>query len=136
MMDPIADMFTRIRNASAVKKAEIVLPMSKLKYEVAKILETEGWIKKAEIIAGGLDGKHTIFDELKIQLKYRKNGKPQISSIKRTSRPGLRIYVGKDEIPTVLNNYGMAILSTSKGLMTNKEARKQKIGGEVLGEIF
>ncbi len=135
-MDPIADMFTRIRNASAVKKTEIVLPMSKLKLEVAKILETEGWIKKAAIIAGGLDGKHNNFDELQIQLKYRKNGKPQISSIKRISRPGLRIYVGKDEIPTVLNNYGMAILSTSKGLMTNKEAKKQKIGGEVLGEIY
>ena len=136
MMDPIADMFTRIRNASAVKKTEIVLPMSKLKLEVAKILEAEGWVKKTSIVPGGLDGKHNIFDELKIQLKYRKNGKPQISSIKRISRPGLRIYVGKDEIPTVLNNYGMAILSTSKGLMTNKEARKQKIGGEVLGEIY
>ncbi len=135
-MDSIADMFTRIRNASAVKKTEIVLPISKLKLEVAKILEAEGWIKKATIIPGGLDGRHNSFDELQIQLKYRKNGKPQISSIKRISRPGLRIYVGKDEIPTVLNNYGMAILSTSKGLMTNKEAKKQQIGGEVLGEIF
>jgi small subunit ribosomal protein S8 len=135
-MDPIADMFTRIRNASAVKKTEIILPLSKLKLEVAKILEAEGWVKKTAVIPGGLDGKHNSFDELQIQLKYRKNGKPQISSIKRISRPGLRIYVGKDEIPTVLNNYGMAILSTSKGLMTNKEAKKQKIGGEVLGEIF
>ncbi len=135
-MDPIADMFTRIRNASAVKKTEIVLPISKLKYEVAKILEAEGWIKKATIIPGGLDGQHNRFDELELQLKYRKNGKPQIASIKRISRPGLRIYVGKDEIPTVLNNYGIALLSTSKGLMTNKEAKKQRIGGEVLGEIF
>jgi len=135
-MDPIADMFTRIRNASAVKKTEIVLPISKLKLEVAKILEAEGWVKKATVIPGGLDGRHNSFDELQIQLKYRKNGKPQISSIKRISRPGLRIYVGKDEIPTVLNNYGIAILSTSKGLMTNKEAKKQQIGGEVLGEIF
>jgi len=135
-MDPIADMFTRIRNASAVKKTEIILPISKLKLEVAKILEAEGWVKKATVIPGGLDGRHNSFDELQIQLKYRKNGKPQISSIKRISRPGLRIYVGKDEIPTVLNNYGIAILSTSKGLMTNKEAKKQQIGGEVLGEIF
>jgi len=135
-MDPIADMFTRIRNASAVKKTEIILPLSKLKFEVAKILEAEGWVKKTAVIPGGLDGRHNSFDELQIQLKYRKNGKPQISSIKRISRPGLRIYVGKDEIPTVLNNYGIAILSTSKGLMTNKEARKQQIGGEVLGEIF
>jgi len=135
-MDPIADMFTRIRNASAVKKTEIVLPISKLKHEVAKILESEAWVKKVTVLPGGLDGRHNSFDELQIQLKYRKNGKPQISSIKRISRPGLRIYVGKDEIPTVLNNYGIAILSTSKGLMTNKEAKKQKIGGEVLGEIY
>mgnify|MGYP002400775879 CR=1 FL=1 len=135
-MDPIADMFTRIRNASAVNKTEVIMPISKLKLEVAKILEAEGWVKKIAVIAGGLEGKHNNFDELKIQLRYRKNGKPQISSIKRISRPGLRIYVGKDEIPTVLNNYGIAILSTSKGLMTNKDAKKQHIGGEVLGEIF
>jgi len=135
-MDPIADMFTRIRNASAVKKPEIILPMSKLKYEVAKILEADGWIKKATIVAGGLNGRHSAFDELKLELKYRKNGKPQIEAINRISRPGLRIYVSKEEIPTVLNNYGMAIISTSRGLMTNKEAKKEKIGGEVLGEIF
>ena len=135
-MDPIADMFTRIRNASAVKKSEIVLPLSKLKLEIAKILETEGWVKKAEIIAGGLNGRHNNFDQLQIQLKYHKNGKPQISSIKRISRPGLRIYVSKDEIPTVLNNFGIAIISTSAGLMTNKQAKKDHIGGEVLGEIY
>ncbi len=135
-MDPIADMFTRIRNASAVKKSEIVLPLSKLKLEIAKILETEGWIKKAAIIAGGLNGRHNNFDQLQIQLKYHKNGKPQISSIKRISRPGLRIYVSKDEIPTVLNNFGIAIISTSRGLMTNKQAKKNNIGGEVLGEIY
>jgi len=135
-MDPIADMFTRIRNASAVRKPEIVLPFSKLKYEIAKILETEGWVKKVAIVAGGLKGRHNNFDELQIQLKYRKNGKPQIAEIKRISRPGLKIYVSKDEIPTVLNNFGIAIISTSKGLMTNREAKKQRIGGEVLGEIF
>ena len=135
-MDPIADMFTRIRNASAVKKPEIALPMSKLKYEVAKILENEGWIKKIEIVPGGFKGKHNNFDELLIKLKYRKNGKPQISSIKRVSRPGLKVYVSKNEIPTVLNNFGIAIISTSRGLMTNKEAKKQQIGGEVIGEIF
>ncbi len=135
-MDPIADMFTRIRNASAVKKPEIVLPLSKLKYEVAKILETEGWVKKVVILPGGLAGRRTNFDEIKIDLKYRKNGKPQITSISRVSRPGLRIYVSHDELPTVLNNYGIAIISTSRGLMTNKEAKKQKVGGEVIGEIF
>jgi len=136
MTDPIADMFTRIRNASAVHKAEIVLPLSKIKYEIAKILETEGWLKKAAIIPGGLNGAHSSFDELQIQLKYRKNGKPQITSLRRVSRPGLRVYVTKDEIPTVLNNFGMALISTSRGLMTSKEAKKQKIGGELLGEIF
>jgi len=135
-MDPIADMFTRIRNASAVKKSEIVLPMSKLKYEVAKILENEGWIKKVEVVPGGLKGKHNNFDELLIRLKYRKSGKSQINSIKRISKPGLKIYVSKTDIPTVLNNFGTAIISTSSGIMTGKQARKQKIGGEVIGEIF
>jgi len=136
MMDPIADMFTRIRNASAVKKTEIVLPMSKIKYQIAQILEKEGWISRAEIVPGGLAGRHSNFDELKIKLKYHKNGKPQISLIKRVSRPGLKIYVKQEELPRVLNNYGIAIISTSRGMMTNKEARRQKIGGEVIGEIF
>ncbi len=135
-MDPIADMFTRIRNASAVKKSDIVLPMSKLKYEVAKILQQEGWIKKAMVVPGGLEGKHNNFDELSLQLKYRKNGKPQITSIKRTSKPGLKIYVSKTEIPTVLNHFGTAIISTSSGVMTGKDAKKKQIGGEVIGEIF
>ncbi len=136
MMDPIADMFTRIRNASAVKKPAVLLPLSKLKLEIAKMLEQEGWIKKAEIVAGGLAGRHSHFDELKIHLKYRRNGKPQINSIKRVSRPGLRIYVSKDEVPTVLNSFGLAIISTSRGLMTGRQARQEKIGGEVIGEIF
>ncbi|MDI3496334.1 MAG: small subunit ribosomal protein [Patescibacteria group bacterium] len=135
-MDPIADMFTRIRNASAVGKPVLSLPMSKLKYEVAKILANEGWIKRVEVIPGGLAGKHNNFDELRLYLKYKKNGKSQISSIQRVSRPGLRIYVSKSEIPTVLNNFGTAIISTSRGLMTGAEAKKQKIGGEVIGEIF
>jgi small subunit ribosomal protein S8 len=136
MTDPIADMFTRIRNASAVKKSEVLMPMSKLKYEIAKILEREGWIKGAEIVAGGLNSRHSSFDQLKISLKYQKNGKSHISVISRVSKPGLRVYVDKDNIPTVLNNFGIAIISTSKGLMTNKESRVQKIGGEVIGEIY
>lgn len=135
-MDPIADMFTRIRNASAVKKTELLLPTSKLKYEIAKILEREGWVRKANIIPGGLNGQHNSFDELQIQLKYHRNGKPQINSIQRVSRPGRRVYVSKNEIPKVLNNFGMAIISTSSGLMTNKEAKQKNIGGEVIGEIF
>ena len=135
-MDPIADMFTRIRNASSVKKDKVSLPMSKLKKEIASILEREGWIKSFRIIPGGLEGAHNKFDELEVSLKYKKNGKSHISSIKRVSRPGLKIYVSKDEIPKVLNGYGMAIISTSNGLMTDKEARLKKVGGEVLGEIF
>ena len=135
-MDPIADMFTRIRNASAVRKPELTLPMSKLKYEVAKILEVEGWIKKVEVTPGGISGRHNNFDELMLQLKYKKNGKSQISSIQRVSRPGLKVYVSKSEIPTVLNNFGTAIISTSSGIMTGREARRKQIGGEVIGEIF
>ncbi len=136
MMDPIADMFTRIRNASAVGKAELLLPLSRVKLEVAKILAAEGWVKKAEVIPGGLAGRRSSFDQLLIALKYKKNGKPQISSIKRVSRSGLRVYVSKEEVPTVLNNFGLAIISTSQGIMTGKEAKKRKIGGEVIGEIF
>lgn len=135
-MDPIADMFTRIRNASAVRKSAVLLPLSKFKHEIAKILEQEGWIKKAVVVPGGLNGQSTNFDQLEIQLKYRKSGRPQINSIKRVSRPGLRVYVSKDEIPTVLNSFGLAIISTSRGLMTGREARKQNIGGELVGEIF
>lgn len=136
MTDPIADMFTRIRNASAVKKSEVLMPMSKLKYEIAKILEREGWIKNAEIIAGGLNARHSSFDQIKIALKYKKNGRSHIDVINRVSKPGLRVYVDKSNLPTVLNNFGIAIISTSKGLMTNKEAKIQKIGGEVIGEVY
>lgn len=135
MTDPIADMFTRIRNASAVKKVDLVLPLSKLKLEIAKIMEREGLIKKVEVLSNANVGKRVGFDELRIVLKYQKNGRPSISSIKRISKPGLRIYVDKDHLPTVLNNFGIAILSTSQGVMTNHQARKAKIGGEVLGEI-
>lgn len=135
-MDPIADMFTRIRNASMVKKGKINLPMSKLKKEIALVLEREGWVKGVKVIPGGLEGAHNKFDELQISLKYKKNGKPHISSIQRVSRPGLKIYVAKNEIPKVLNGYGMAIISTSSGLMTDKEAKANRVGGEVLGEIY
>ncbi len=136
MTDPIADMFTRIRNASAVRKDEVVMPMSKMKYEIAKILVKEGWISRAEIIAGGLNARHSQFDQLKLVLKYQKNGSAYINGIKRISKTGARVYVGTDKIPTVLNNYGIAILSTSSGLMTNKEAHRKNIGGELIGEVY
>lgn len=137
MIDPIADMLTRIRNASAVSKHEVVLPMSKIKFEIAKILKNEGWIENAEVLKTGKGRKATtVFDELKIVLKYKKNGRSAITSIKRISKPGLKIYANKETLPRVLNNMGIAILSTPQGLMTNKEARKKGLGGEVLCEVY
>ena len=140
MTDPIADMLTRIRNAQAVKKTEVVLPISKLKLQIAKILEREGWILKAEAVLSEnkkSDPKKTgNFENLKLILKYKKSGRPAISYLKRISRPGCRTYVAKDELPVVLNNFGIAIISTSEGLFTNKELVKKGIGGEVLCEIY
>ncbi len=137
MTDPISDMLTRIRNASAVGKYEVVLPMSKVKHEIAKILEKEGWIQKVEVIKGNNEKNSTAkFDQLKIVLKYKKSGKPFIACLKRVSKPGLRTYVGKEELPRVLNNLGIAIISTPQGMMTNKEARKKGIGGEVICEVY
>lgn len=133
MMDPIADMLSRIRNAAAVQKAEILLPMSKLKFNIAKLLEENGWVTKAEVIPH--EGKGG-FDELKIVLKYKADGKPKIASLTRISKSSRRVYVGKDELPRVLNNLGIAILSTSQGIMTNREARKRNLGGEVICEIY
>jgi len=137
MTDPIADMLTRIRNASAIKKPEIVLPMSKMKFEVAKILKNEGWVNDVEVIKGsGKKNEAKAFDELKVVLKYRKSGNAFITSIKRVSKPGLRVYADKSNLPKVLNNLGIAIISTSSGLMTNKDARKKGLGGEVICEIY
>lgn len=137
MMDPIADMLTRIRNASAIRKPEVVLPMSKIKFNIGKILEKEGWVERTEVIkADGQKNQGGAFDQLRIVLKYKQDGKSAISSIKRISKPSLRVYVTKEELPRVLNNLGIAIISTSKGLMTNKEARKNGMGGEVVCEIY
>ncbi|MFA6369582.1 MAG: 30S ribosomal protein S8 [Patescibacteria group bacterium] len=136
MRDTIAVMFTRIRNASAVKKAEVSMPLSKLKLELANIMQREGWIIKAEVVPGGLATRHNSFDELKITLKYQKSGRSHINLIERISKPGRRIYVDKDSIPVVLNGLGMVLVSTSKGLMTGTEAKAQKIGGELIGQIY
>ena len=137
MTDPIADMLTRIRNASAVKKREVVLPMSKIKYEIAKILRDEGWIYNVEVKkVKSKKNKSAIFDQLSIILKYKKSGRPALTRIKRISKPGLRVYAKKDELPKVLNNLCIAIISTPKGLMTNKQARKKGLGGEVICEIY
>lgn len=129
MTDPIADMLNRIRNAQAVSHQTVNIPFSNLKYEIAKVLKKHGFIEKAE-----KKGKK-VNKTIEITLKY--DGKtPVISSLKRISKPGQRIYKGSKELRRVRGGYGIAIISTPKGLMTNKEARKQKIGGEVLAEIW
>ncbi len=125
-------MLTRIRNAAAIRRPEVVLPMSKLKLNIAKLMQENGWLENVEVIAH--EGKG--FDELKLTLKYKPDGSPMISSVERISKSSRRVYVGKDELPKVLNNLGIAIISTSKGLMTNREAKRQNLGGEVICEIY
>jgi len=129
MTDPITDMLNRIRNAQAVFHPAVSIPFSKLKYEIAKILKKQGFIEKVE--KKGRKIKKTI----EITLKYV-DETPAISGLKRISKPGQRIYVSRRKIRRVRSGFGMAILSTSKGLMTNKEARKQKLGGEIICEIW
>jgi len=132
MTDPIADLLTRIRNAIMAGHKIVEAPASNLKKEVAKILFEKGYILSYKVVEGeGPQGK------LKIALKYNpKSKKPAIKEIQRVSRPGLRQYTGFDEMPRVLNGLGIAIISTSKGLMTDKEARREKIGGEVLCYVY
>ena len=128
MTDPIADMLTRIRNASMVGKAEVVLPYSRLKHAIASILASEGYVATAEKVA---DDK----DKLRIELKYE--GKTSvIRNLKRISRPGCRSYVGYQDLPRVLSDRGIAVVSTPQGVMSNKEARKRKLGGEVMCEVY
>jgi small subunit ribosomal protein S8 len=137
MIDPISDMLTRIRNAAAVKKAEVILPMSKLKYNVATILEREGFLTAVEIISQpSAKNEAKAFAELRLVLKYQANGQSFITAINRISRPGRRVYAGKDKLPVIVNNFGIAIISTSTGLVTNKEARQKGLGGEVLCSIY
>lgn len=131
LTDPISDMLTRIRNALAVGKTEVCLPFSKIKLALGKILEKEGYINKIE-----RDSAATRSEELKIVLKYGVNDKPSIQGLKRVSKPGCRVYAKCDKLPIVLSGYGIAIVSTPKGLMSGKEARKQGLGGEVICEIW
>ncbi len=125
MSDPIADMLTRIRNAQRVEKTEVAMPASKLKAAIAQVLTDEGYIEGFRVDAN--DGK----PQLRIGLKYYA-GRPVIEHLERVSRPGLRIYRGRDEIPKVMNGLGVAIVSTSRGVMTDRRARSQGVGGEVL----
>ena len=128
--DPIADMLTRIRNANTSKHATVDVPSSNIKKAIAQILADEGYIKSIEEIK---DEKQGI---IRITLKYDEKGKKVISGLKRISKPGLRIYVNKDELPEVLNGLGIALISTSKGIKTDREARKEGLGGEVLAYIW
>ena len=128
MQDPLADMLTRIRNAQQVGKADVAMPSSKLKVNVARVLEGEGYINSFSVNEGAKP-------ELTIELKYFE-GKPVIAELDRVSRPGLRNYAGKDELPSVRGGLGIAIVSTSKGVMTDRAARAAGIGGEVLCTVF
>jgi len=127
--DPISDMLTRIRNASVINKPGVSMPYSKVKFAVAKILEKEGYINGVEV-EESIDKKKTLV----ISLKFKK-GKSVIQSIKRISTPGCRVYKKADELKAVLSGFGMSIVSTSNGLMTNKEAKSRRLGGEVICEV-
>lgn len=129
--DPIADMLTRIRNANSSKHKTVDIPASNMKLAIAEILFKEGYIKSFEEIK--VENNQGI---IRITLKYDEKGARVIDGLRRISKPGLRVYAGKEELPKVLNGLGVAIISTSKGIMTDKEARKLKIGGEVLAYVW
>jgi small subunit ribosomal protein S8 len=128
MSDPIADMFTRIRNAQRVEKESVVMPSSKLKVAIATVLRNEGYIDGFEVKADGSKA------ELQVRLKYYA-GQPVIDRLERVSRPGLRVYRGRDALPQVMNGLGIAIVTTSKGVMTDRHARASGLGGEVIGYV-
>ena len=128
--DPIADLLTRIRNASTAKHPSVDIPASNLKKAICQILVDEGYIKSVQLIEDSKQGT------LRLTLKYQDNGQPVIAGLRRVSKPGLRIYAGADELPKVLKGLGIAIVSTSKGVMTDKKARENHVGGEVLAYVW
>ena len=128
--DPIADLLTRIRNASSAKHETVEVPASKMKKAIVEILFAEGYIKKYEVIDDERQGM------IKIWLKYVEGKKAVISGIKRVSKPGLRVYASKEDMPRVLKGLGIAVVSTSKGIMTDKQARRENVGGEVLAFVW
>ena len=130
MTDPIGDMLTRIRNASSARHEKVLVPASRLKARIAEVLRDEGYIKDFVRHEDGVQGA------IAIMLKYTTDREPAISDIKRVSKPGLRRYVPTDSIPRVLNGMGIAILSTSKGVLVDREARKQKVGGELICTVW
>ena len=130
MTDPIADMLTRIRNANTVGHETVEIPASKIKKSIAEILVEEGYINGFDVIDDNKQGT------IKVQMKYGANKERVITGIKKISKPGLRVYAGKDELPRVLGGLGVAIISTNKGVITDKEARKANVGGEVLAFVW
>ena len=128
--DPVADMLTRIRNANTAKHESVDVPASNLKKAIAKILLDEGYIKSYEVVEDGTQGV------IRIQLKYLAGKEKVISGLRRVSKPGLRVYAGADKLPRVLKGLGIAIISTSKGVMTDKAARANHVGGEVLAFVW
>ena len=130
MTDPIADMLTRIRNANVVKHETVDVPASNMKKELSRILLEEGFIRGYDVIE---DGKQGI---IRIQLKYGQTGERVISGLKRVSKPGMRVYADKHEVPRVLNGLGISIISTSKGILTDRQARKENVGGEVICYVW
>ena len=130
MTDPIADMLTRIRNANTVKHETVDVPASNMKKELARILLEEGFIRGYDVIE---DGKQGI---IRIQLKYGQEGERVITGLKKISKPGMRVYAANHEIPKVLNGLGISIISTSKGILTDRQARKENVGGEVICYVW
>ena len=128
--DPIADLLTRIRNASTAKHPSVEIPASNMKKAICQILVDEGYIKGMQV------KNDTVQGTIVVTLKYQANGEPVISGLRRVSKPGLRVYVGADELPRVLRGLGIAIISTSKGVMTDKKARELHVGGEVLAFVW
>lgn len=130
MTDPIADMLTRIRNANSVYHTKVEIPASKIKRAVAEILKDEGFVKDFDVVE---DDKQGV---IRVSLKYGPNREKVITGLKRISKPGLRVYANKEQLPRVLGGLGIAIISTSKGIMTDKKARKEGLGGEVLAYVW
>lgn len=130
MTDPIADMLTRIRNANQMRHAVVNIPQSKMKEQIANILKDEGFIKNVEVVTEGQ------FASLRLHLKYSATNQRVITGLKRISKPGLRVYANAEELPKVLNGLGIAIISTSQGVMTDKQARRAQIGGEVVAYVW
>lgn len=128
--DPIGDMLTRLRNASRAGQAQTVIPLSKLKHQIAEVLKAEGFVKDVHVHKTSAQGEMTVV------LRYDHEGAPAFTHVKRMSKPGLRRYVGYDKLPRVLNGLGAAIVSTPKGILVDREARKQKVGGELLCTIW